>query len=293
MFGKVLHTSCLIIFLSTAFSTPAYSWGADAEEAREAGESGWWDRDPKPSVPTYIPPSGGYVAPPAPETRVEKYIRIGDEALLRKVDFNTALINYKRAVKEEANPRISVFIQGIEIILANKGTPFANYMRAAFVACFKNDTQTCLINFRKASEERPQDAFAKLQADEMAASMGLETQEQKAIRLQQEAVTREEAATLEAARQAVLQEENALRNKLSQMSYREIFEYMNQLPSQYSYDGREINKRMQIAREAADIACQRTPGACSGAWELHPSNAKPQPQIDPNFDVRNYDPLAQ
>lgn len=173
-FGSALRATGLFafFFLALNFGTlinapPSYGQRPDQsdEENMNTGEF----ESPPSAIPAHKP---NRVAPPTPETRFEKYIKIGDEALFRNVDFNTALINYRRAVKEQANNQISsVYIRGIETILANKGSRFTNYMRAAFVAYRNNDYHTSLINFRRASKERPQDAFASLIADGMAASM--------------------------------------------------------------------------------------------------------------------------
>lgn len=182
---------------------------------------------------------------------------------------------------------------------------YDNYMKMGYEAEEAKNYPFALDFFNAALELQPGDMYAKRAINNVNRYIKTEQGEAAEQVRQEETKRRQHEEEVARQREQTLREEQALRDRLSQMSNKELNDRLGQLSHEHTADilgnmnTEEYSRRereIQITREVAREVCERNRAACplySSVWYLHPSNSSPESSIDPNFDVRNYDPLAQ
>lgn len=106
--------------------------------------------------PAEAPLTSSPSLPPKPNYRQHM---VDGYAAFNQGDYQTALINFKKALNERPNDSYAVkAIQNTQISL-NRGD-YKQYMTVGYAASAAGDHQTALINFKKALNERPNDSYA-------------------------------------------------------------------------------------------------------------------------------------
>lgn len=181
-------------------------------------------------------------------------------------------------------------------------------METGYAAAKGKSYAFALQFFNIALQTRPGDVYAKRAISNMTRYLNAEKEEydrQQGIeRRREDAERRREEKVAAIKQEQTLREAKALRGRLSKLSNRQLTERLRELSHEHLYAPESMNteayskraREIQITEEVAREVCERNKAACplyNSAWHLHPSNARPEPSVDPNFDVRNYDPLAQ
>lgn len=100
------------------------------------------------------------------QNHYNRWLRIAEQARQRG-DFDTALINYGRAYKEQPNnaaidQALTELLEERLKRLAQTAPQYVNYIRLADRAYFEGEYEVAIAHYQKALKERPRDYYAQV-----------------------------------------------------------------------------------------------------------------------------------